>query len=111
MPLTLALALALALVLALTVTGGLRVFLKDAPTDWNFHEFNRDSSKIYSFLDSNGGDGETEVRVSYRRNRAVIFHSKLFHTTDLFKFRCCKYKDRRINVTMLFGIPKAKKEK
>ena len=86
--------------------GGLRVYLKDAPNEWNFTHFNLDHVKIYEHLHSEDGGSNKEVTVPYKQNRAVVFHSKLFHTTDRFKFRCCGYKDRRINITMLFGSPK-----
>jgi len=57
---------------------------------------------------SQDGGSKKYMTVPYKQNRAVIFHSKLFHNTDRFKFRCCSYKDRRINITMLFGSPKKK---
>ena len=38
----------------------------------------------------------------YRANRVVIFNSDLFHETDVIAFQE-GYRNRRINVTMLFG--------
>jgi len=84
--------------------GGLRIFLKQTPPDWGFSSFNQKADKIYDFLKSDQGGENLEVVVPYRMNRAVIFHSQLFHTTDHFRFRCCRYDERRINLTMLFGI-------
>jgi len=89
--------------------GGLRVYFKDAPASWNFSHFNLRHDKIYQHLHSEAGGPNKQITVPYQQNRAVIFHSKLFHTTDRFKFKCCKYKDRRINITMLFGNPARKK--
>jgi hypothetical protein len=40
--------------------------------------------------------------IPYRCNRAVLFHSTLFHKTDPFHFRD-GYENRRTNFTMLFG--------
>jgi hypothetical protein len=42
------------------------------------------------------------VTIPYRANRAVIFDSDLFHETDRIEFRD-GYKNRRINITMLYG--------
>ena len=47
-------------------------------------------------------EGAVVQRVPYRRNRAVIFNSDLFHRTDDLDF-APGYENRRINVTMLFG--------
>jgi len=86
--------------------GGLRIYLKDAPAEWEFSSYNTGHTKIYNYLKSDAGGANREVAIPYRMNRAVIFHSQLFHTTDRFRFRCCAYKDRRINITMLFGTRK-----
>ena len=40
--------------------------------------------------------------VPHRQNRVVLFNSDLFHETARFTFKP-GYKNRRINVTMLFG--------
>jgi tetratricopeptide (TPR) repeat protein len=79
--------------------GGLVVFDKRAPADWEFEKFNNDQAAIRSFLEDSGA---RSVVVPYRCNRAVIFHSDLFHRTDDLFFRD-DYASRRINVTMLFG--------
>ena len=42
------------------------------------------------------------TRIPYKQNRLVIFDSALFHKTDFFKFKE-GYKDRRINLTIMFG--------
>eukprot|EP00401_Gymnodinium_catenatum_P016862 CAMPEP_0117457572 /NCGR_PEP_ID=MMETSP0784-20121206/476_1 /TAXON_ID=39447 /ORGANISM="" /LENGTH=505 /DNA_ID=CAMNT_0005251047 /DNA_START=123 /DNA_END=1640 /DNA_ORIENTATION=- len=47
-------------------------------------------------------DRRANVTVTYRQNRAVIFDSARFHTTQTFVFRQGLRK-RRINVTFLFG--------
>ena len=70
-----------------------------APIDWNFRKFNSDSAAMDEFL----SQADAEVRrVPYRRNRAVLFDSDLFHRTDDLDF-APGYENRRINVTMLFG--------
>lgn len=79
--------------------GGLVVFDQRAPDEWEFEKYNNDQPAIRQFL------AESEAKsvvVPYRCNRAVIFHSDLFHRTDDLTFRD-DYASRRINVTMLFG--------
>lgn len=80
-------------------TGGLMVWPVEAPAEWNFDDYNKDRKKIRRFLDASG---KTAVNVPYRRNRAVIFNSDLFHATAPLDFRP-GYENRRVNVTMLFG--------
>jgi hypothetical protein len=80
--------------------GGLLVYTHDAPKDWGFAKYNKDSATILSYLDSVGG---VPVRVPHRANRAVIFDSDLFHASDRPRFRE-GYLNRRINVTLLYGL-------
>jgi hypothetical protein len=80
--------------------GGLEVWNREAPTDWNFERYNNDQAAIRAYLQASGAQS---VRVPYRRNRAVVFNSDLFHRTDDYRFRD-SYADRRINITMLFGL-------
>ena len=49
--------------------------------------------------------GIKPLRVPYKRNRAVIFYSSLLHETDRFRFKR-GYLHRRINLTLLFGLPR-----
>lgn len=80
-------------------TGGLVVWDKEAPADWDFETYNKDAGRIERFLEQTGANA---VNVPYRQNRAVIFNSDLFHKTDVLDFRP-GYENRRINVTMLYG--------
>ena len=80
--------------------GGLLIYPQSAPQDWGFTKFNKTSDTILRYLESTGG---APVRVPYRANRAVLFDSDLFHATDRLKFRE-GYVNRRINVTMLYGL-------
>lgn len=80
-------------------TGGLLVWDKKAPPDWDFNAYNQDVPRIREFLEQSGAK---PVVVPYRQNRAVIFNSDLFHRTDSFDFQP-GYENRRINVTMLYG--------
>jgi len=79
--------------------GGLVIWDKEAPLEWDFAKFNADESAAYDFLAQNGA---REIRVPYRANRAVIFDSNLFHKTDKISF-APGYENRRINITMLYG--------
>ena len=86
-------------------SGGLVVYKREAPLEWDFEEYNKDQERIRAFL----GSSES-VTVPYRQNRAVIFNSNLFHKTDAFRFKD-GYENRRINITMLCGFrggPKAR---
>jgi len=80
-------------------SGGLVIWDKAAPQDWNFAKYNADESAAYDFLAKNGAQ---TVTVPYRANRAVIFDSNLFHKTDTIRF-AEGYENRRVNITMLYG--------
>jgi hypothetical protein len=79
--------------------GGLLVYEHDAPKDWDFRMFNKDSDKMLEYLEA---AGSKPTRYPYRANRAVIFDSDLFHASDRPHFRE-GYLNRRINVTLLYG--------
>jgi Tfp pilus assembly protein PilF len=80
-------------------SGGLIIWDKAAPLDWDFTTYNNDEAAIRAFLAQGGANAQA---VPYRANRAVIFDSDLFHQTDDISFRE-GYTNRRINVTMLYG--------
>ncbi len=84
-------------------TGGLVVWDKEAPVDWDIDRFNsseaEDQAAIKALLEESGA---TPVTVPYRQNRVVIFNSDLFHKTDEIHFHR-GYENRRINITMLYG--------
>ena len=81
--------------------GGLAVYDKEAPADWNFAAYNSEQNKpkILEWLSQAGAQ---TIRVPYRANRAVVFNSDLFHETDDVTFRD-DYLSRRINITLLYG--------
>lgn len=81
--------------------GGLVVWDKEAPDEWDFKMFNDEQNQpmIRSFLDQQHAK---PVRIPYRQNRAIIFNSNLFHETDTLDFRN-EYEHRRINITLLYG--------
>jgi tetratricopeptide (TPR) repeat protein len=79
--------------------GGLLVWDKAAPLDWNFEKYNSDEKAMRRFLEQAGA---RPVTIPYRANRAVIFDSDLFHETDKISFQE-GYRNRRINVTLLYG--------
>ena len=80
-------------------TGGLVVYNDEAPIDWIFQQYNRNSDEIRKYLaDHDGG----KIVVPYSENRIVLFNSNLFHETDSIDFKP-GYENRRINLTMLFG--------
>jgi len=81
-------------------TGGLLVYRKAAPPEWDFRTYNATSAEfIHGFL---GDRRDDVIRIPHRANRAVLFDSRLIHETDTFRFRP-GFENRRINITMLFG--------
>jgi hypothetical protein len=80
-------------------SGGLTVWDKEAPLDWDFRSYNADESKIYEFIEASNAEA---VSVPYRQNRVVMFNSDLFHRTGEIRF-ARGYENRRINVTLLYG--------
>ena len=79
--------------------GGLIVWDKEAPLDWDFDKYNTDEDAMRRFLEENEAN---EVRIPYRQNRALVFNSDVFHETGRIAFRP-GYENRRINVTLLYG--------
>lgn len=78
-------------------SGGLVVYMKEAPREWDFDRYNNEYEAIEAFVK------DTEaVTVPHRCNRAVLFHSNLVHKTDNIRFKA-GMTNRRINITMLFG--------
>ncbi|MET0153012.1 MAG: hypothetical protein ABW298_10455, partial [Candidatus Binatia bacterium] len=81
--------------------GGMVVYDVRAPASWGFQDYNAaDGGKISAFLETHGAKAR---RVPYRENRCVMFDSSLFHVTDTLRFKP-GYTNRRINVTLLYGI-------
>lgn len=82
---------------------GLVVYPKEQPLDWDWTRINRDKDDPRMQRDIRQFLGLQEpVRIPYRENRAVLFHSNLFHQSDYFRFKD-GYRNRRMNVTLLFG--------
>jgi hypothetical protein len=81
-------------------TGGLIIYDVDAPREWDFVTYNERLDLIKDFLSRRRAD---IIYVPYRPNRAIIFNSDLFHATAEVDFESA-YADRRINITMLYGV-------
>ena len=80
-------------------TGGLVVWDKEAPLDWNFQKYNADQNAMRKFLEQSQAK---PIRIPHKQNRVVIFNSDLFHKSDDIHFKD-GYENRRINVTLLYG--------
>jgi tetratricopeptide (TPR) repeat protein len=82
-------------------SGGLVVWDKEAPREWDFKTYNSDKNRgrIYDWLTEQGAK---EIKIPYRANRAVVFNSDLFHETDNVVFKE-GVMNRRINITLLYG--------
>ncbi len=83
--------------------GGLVMYDKEQPFDWDWLTFNtyKDDPAIQERINEYLADSKS-LTIPYRCNRAVLFHSNLFHRSDPFHFRD-NFQDRRMNITMLFG--------
>ncbi|MBI3355666.1 MAG: tetratricopeptide repeat protein, partial [Nitrospirae bacterium] len=81
--------------------GGLVVYDREAPANWNFAAYNSEQNKpkILEWLNQSGSQA---IRIPYRANRAVVFNSDLFHESDDITFKD-DYLSRRINITLLYG--------
>ena len=83
--------------------GGIIVYTKEQPYDWDWRYYNTEkytpavSREIADFL----ADADT-VTIPYHENRAVLFHSNLFHKSDQIHFRD-GFQNRRMNITLLYG--------
>jgi tetratricopeptide (TPR) repeat protein len=80
-------------------SGGMIIYDREAPSDWDFDLYNKRTDLIRSFLQT---EGAKAIEIPYRENRAIIFNSNLFHETAPVRFRP-EYDNRRINVTLLYG--------
>ncbi len=84
-------------------SGGLVVYDREEPLEWDWMQINRRKSRpevrgqIEAFL-----EGAREIVIPHRSNRAVMFHSNLFHRSDRFAF-ADGFESRRINISLLFG--------
>lgn len=90
-------------------TGGLIVWTS-APSPDKFVKSRWGAQLSMEDMDKYVADhGGRVVRVPHRQNRAVIFHSDLFHKTDSLTFKP-GYTNRRINLTLLFGFTRRSQE-
>ena len=80
-------------------TGGLVVCLAPPPSDWQIKDYDADRERIVTFLEQNAG---RSVVAPYAQNRAILFHSRLFHYSDRPEF-ASGYENHRINLTLLYG--------
>ncbi len=79
--------------------GGLLVYPIEAPPDWDFETLNNATEKMSALISEKA---VKPIKIAYRQNRAVIFRSRFFHSTDQVDFEP-GYLNRRINVTLLYG--------
>jgi tetratricopeptide (TPR) repeat protein len=81
--------------------GGLIVWDKEAPKEWNFKDYNssKNEPKVRAFLRDSGAKA---ITIPYRQNRAIVFNSDLFHESQPFRFKD-DYESRRVNITLLYG--------
>jgi hypothetical protein len=84
-------------------SGGLIVFTKDQPIDWDWDFFNqmKDTAQVEEKITNFLTDADT-ITIPHRENRATLFNSNLFHKSDQIFFKE-GYQNRRMNITFLFG--------
>ena len=81
-------------------TGGMWIWDKGAPPDWDFNRYNGDDkNEVMEYLEKQQSKA---VYIPYKYNRCVMFDSNLFHKTADVNFMP-GFDNKRINVTMLFG--------
>ena len=83
-------------------SGGLVIYNERPPTNSSFADYNSVANEA-SILDL-VGSGET-TKITYKQNRLVMFDSRLLHKSDRHMFKE-GYLNRRINLTLLFGVPR-----
>jgi tetratricopeptide (TPR) repeat protein len=81
--------------------GGLIVYKDLAPPGWSMYD-NTERDVDHSNNVRDQWVGRDNITVGYRQNRMVLFDSERYHRTASFNFKK-GYKNRRINLTYLFG--------
>ncbi len=83
--------------------GGLILYDREQPLDWDWYKTNaqKDDPRVLRQINDYLQGAQTRI-IPYRENRAVMFHSNMFHCSDRFCFRQ-GYENSRMNITMLFG--------
>jgi len=91
-------------------SGGLIVYTKDQPYDWDwdFYNNNKGSTVVEENITNFLADADT-LTIPHRENRASLFHSNLFHKSDKIHFKE-GYENRRMNITFLFGDRESKQQ-
>ena len=84
-------------------SGGLIVYTKDQPYDWDWEFYNKmkGSTLVEENITNFLADAD-KLTIPHRENRASLFHSNLFHKSEKIHFRE-GYENRRVNITFLFG--------
>ena len=77
---------------------GLLIYDQKKPDDWSWEDYNRKSPKIDNFLKNSKAKHR---RIVYKWNRATIFNSAYFHTTDDVHMKP-EHHNKRINYTFMF---------
>jgi tetratricopeptide (TPR) repeat protein len=83
--------------------GGLVVYAREQPLDWDWTDMNlrKNDPDVRQTIQDFVAEAPRVV-LPYAENRAVLFHSNLFHMSDRFHFKD-GFENRRMNVTLLFG--------
>jgi len=79
-------------------SGGLRIYLREAPSNISFAAANQDFRSVMAAI----GDDAPFIDIPHRGNRCLVFRSRLTHLTQTLHFKA-GYKSSRINLTLMFG--------
>lgn len=77
-------------------SGGLLLYPIERPEDWEFERYNGSDEEIGELI-----SGTPPIRIPFKMNRAVVFDSKLFHSSDRSVF-FAEHEGFRTNVTFLY---------
>merc|ERR1719262_1599434 len=78
--------------------GGMKVYLEHVPDSWGFKDYQGPNGKHHKLVSNS-----RSITVRHRPNRLVMFRSSMPHQTDKLAFSP-GYRNRRINLTLLYGI-------
>jgi len=85
--------------------GGMHFWNQETGVRWSFEQM-QDSEDLNQLVSE-----KDKFTVPFRTNRAILFKSRMLHETEEFNFPASGYKNRRINLTLMFGDRKQQKRK
>lgn len=78
-------------------SGGLCLYPEPPPADWDLARYALSQAQMHQVIQN-----QRMIPIAYRQNRAVIFDSRLLHSSQAVNFAPA-HEQQRINLTFLFG--------